>query len=44
MSTGNVSEKGVLSLTGPLLGRFLSGILQEIIVSFIDSTVDPPPI
>lgn len=44
MSTGNVSEEGVLSWTGPLLGRFLSGVLQEMMVPFIDSSVDPPPI
>lgn len=44
MSTGNVSEEGVLSWTGPLLGRFLSRFLQEMMVPFIDSPVDPPPI
>ena len=44
MSTGNVSEDGVLSWTGPLLGCFLSRVLREMMVPFIDSPVDPPPI
>jgi hypothetical protein len=44
MSTGNVREEGVLSWTGRLLGRLLSGVSQEMMGPFIDSPVDPPPI